>query len=293
MIKFSGPPTFMPNQFKHSERAEQAQRFRELHHGGRLLVLPNAWDAASARIFETAGFPAVATTSAGMAWTVGRPDGERISRATMLQLVTHVTRSVKVPVSADLEAGFADTPSDFIETVRGAIVAGAVGLNVEDGTVDPARPLHDLRRQTDFLRAGKRAARDAGIDVFLNARTDVFWRQVGDPATQLRLAIERCQAFVAAGADGVFLPSVSDPEAIRQLVKEIPAPLNVLAGAGTPGLKELEDLGVARVTFGSGPMRKMLAGLREFARNLGENGDFSPLTENAIPFDEVNRLFLH
>ncbi len=266
----------------------EAIRFRDLHTGGRLLVLPNAWDAASARIFEQAGFQALATTSAGVAFSLGYPDGERVSRAEMLEAVGRIARAVAIPVTADLEAGYGPTTNDAAETARGAIAAGAVGMNLEDSTADDQ--LVDVAAQVERIQAIKAVAEAEGIPFVLNARTDVFLLQIGDPAGRFEETVGRANAYRDTGADCLFVPGVADAETIGRLARAIRGPLNVLAVRGTPPTAELERLGVARVSLGSGPMRATLMLTMRVAQELAERGTFS-YTESALPSRDSNRLF--
>ena len=271
-------------------QAEKAARFRRLHEGP-ILILPNAWDVASARIFETAGFQAIGTTSAGIAAAHGYPDGERISREEMLDAVRRIASGVDLPVSADIEAGYGATPEEVAETVRGVIAAGAVGINLEDATYQPASPLREIPRQVERIRAAREAAERSDFPLFINARTDVYWLGVGEPSSRLDHALRRLQAYRAAGADCLFVPGVRNPEEIAALAREIDGPLNVIAGAGVPAIPELARLGVARLSVGSGPIRATLTYLQQIADELLGPGTYSALTEGRITYDELNKLF--
>lgn len=271
-----------------NQRAK-AQRFLELHTGGRLLVLPNAWDAGSARIFEQAGFHALGTTSAGVALSLGSPDGERVSRADMLEVVRRIASAVAIPVTADLEAGYGPTVNDAVETAKGAIAAGAVGMNFEDSTSDDR--LVDVAVNVERIRAVKKVAEAEGIAFVLNARTDVFLLQIGESAGRFDETVRRANAYRAAGADCLFVPGVTDAETIGRLVRAIKGPMNVLAGRGTPPTGELERLGVARVSIGGGPMRAALTLTLRIAQELAERGTYTSFTENALPLRDFNRLF--
>jgi 2-methylisocitrate lyase-like PEP mutase family enzyme len=271
-----------------NQRAK-AQRFLELHTGGRLLVLPNAWDAGSARIFEQAGFHALGTTSAGVALSLGYPDGERVSRADMLEVVRRIASAVAIPVTADLEAGYGPTVNDAVETAKGAIAAGAVGMNFEDSTSDDR--LVDVAVNVERIRAVKKVAEAEGIAFVLNARTDVFLLQIGESAGRFDETVRRANAYRAAGADCLFVPGVTDAETIGRLVRAIKGPMNVLAGRGTPPTGELERLGVARVSIGGGPMRAALTLTLRIAQELAERGTYTSFTENALPLRDFNRLF--
>jgi 2-methylisocitrate lyase-like PEP mutase family enzyme len=272
-------------------QAELARQFLALHDGRKTLVLPNAWDVASARIFEEAGFPAVGTSSAGVAFALGYPDGQKISRSEMLAVVHRIAEAVGIPVTADVEAGYGARPEDVAETAREVFSAGAVGMNLED-TVD-GRPdvLADLSLQKEKIRAVVETSARAGIPFVLNARTDVFLAGIGVPETRLARSIERLNAYRDAGAQCLFAPGVKDNETIAQLVRGVHGPLNILAVAGTPPVADLEKLGVARASVGSGPMRAALGLIARIARQLREEGVFSLMTDGAMTYADANRLF--
>jgi len=270
-------------------RRQKANAFRELHHTGKILLLPNVWDVASARVIEEAGLPAIATTSAGVAFSLGYPDGQKISREEMLARVARIARAVKVPVTADVEAGYGDRPEDAAETARGVIEAGAVGMNLEDGTDDPQHPLVALTLQLEKIHAVREAALESSVLLVLNARTDVYLAQVGAPELRYSETIKRVLAYRDAGADCVFVPGLRDPETIRQLVQDAKCPVNILAGPGFPSVQELEKLGVARVSLGSGPMRATLGLLQRMAQELKASGTYSAL-EGAPAHGDVNQM---
>ena len=269
---------------------KKAEAFRALHAGPAILVLPNAWDVASARVFEEAGFPAVATSSAGIAASLGYPDGERISRGEMTKAVARIAKALKVPLSADLEAGYGPTPKAVQLTVEAAIDAGAVGMNLEDATEDRIRPLYAPEVQAERIRTARSAADRLGVKFFINARTDVLLKQVGAEAARFDHVVRRSLAYKEAGADGLFVTGVSDPALIARLVKAVGLPLNVIASAATPPVAELQKLGVARLSLGSGPMRAALGLTRRIATELRSSGTYGALLEGAIPYAEVNQL---
>lgn len=266
-----------------------AELLRALHGGPLPLVLPNAWDAASARIFAHAGAKAIATTSAGIAAALGYPDGQHITPREMTAAVARIATVVDLPVTADLEAGYGDTPQEAAATARAALDAGAVGLNLEDTTDSSEGPLLDAERQAQKIRAVRSVGEETGVPLVINARTDVFLAQVGEPGSRVQLASTRAKVYRAAGADCIFVPGVSDPATIRQLLAAIDAPLNVLAVPGTPSVSELHRLGVARISLGSGPMRAALALTAKIAQELFEQGTYSGL-ENAIPYADLCQL---
>jgi len=271
-------------------RRQKANAFREMHRAGKTLVLANVWDVASARVMEEAGYQAIATSSAGVAFSLGYPDGQKISSEEMLARVARIARSVKVPVSADVEAGYGDHPEDAAETARGVIEAGAVGMNLEDGTDDAQHPLVDLTLQLEKIHAVREAALESSVLLVLNARTDVYLAQVGAPELRYGETVRRLLAYRDAGADCVFAPGLRDAETIAQLVRDVQCPVNILVGPGSPSVPELERLGVARVSLGSGPMRATLGLLRRMAEELKASGTYTAL-EGAPAHGDVNRIF--
>ncbi|NKQ23699.1 isocitrate lyase/PEP mutase family protein, partial [Streptomyces galbus] len=214
----------------HSPLRDRALAFRALHVPGRPLVLPTAWDPASARLVEDAGAPAVATTSAGLAWALGAADGDRLGREDALRAVAGVVAAVRVPVTADIESGDATDPAGVADTVRAVLAAGAVGVNIEDALHEGDAPLRPVAEQAERIAAARAAADEEGVPLFVNARIDTFLRGAGG----VDLTLERAAAFVAAGADGVFVPGAVDPETVKLLVEGVRAPLNIMAGPRAP-----------------------------------------------------------
>ena len=267
----------------------KAETFRSLHGGGRILVLANAWDVASARIVETAGAQAIATTSAGVANVLGYADGERIPRDLMMAAAARIVRAVDLPVTIDAEAGYGRRPEDAAETARRVIAAGAVGMNLEDGTGNPSDPLFEVEQQVARIRAVRQVA-GSDVPFVLNARIDVFLAAVGSPETRFQEAVRRANAYRDAGADCLFVPGVTDAEVIGELVRLIQGPLNVLAGPGTPPVAELERMGVARVTTGSAFMRACFAQARDVARDILSSGSWQSLLDKSISYAEMNEL---
>lgn len=265
-------------------QSEKAQRFRALHHGPEILLLANAWDCASARVVELAGYPAVATGSAGVAFSLGYPDGQRIPREEMLAAVHRIARTVDVPVSADLEGGYGDVAL----TTEGLIDAGAAGLNLED--IDNG--LIDLPQQVERIRTVRRIAESRGVPIVLNARTDLYLEKIGDEASRFGRALERLHAFIDAGADCLFVPGIADEPLIARFTEALNGfPLNILATKGTPPLPRLKELGVARVSVGSGLARAALAHARRIAIDMRTTGGFDSLLEQTIPYAEINAMF--
>lgn len=273
-----------------TDQRAQAERFRALHEAPPILILMNAWDAASARIAEAAGFPAVATSSAGIANALGYPDGEKLPLDAHLVMVRHVVRAVRVPVSVDFEAGYADMPAQAAENCRRLLDTGAIGINLEDGTSDPQR-LAEPSLHVAKIRAIREMAAAFGVPLVINARTDVYLNAVGEPQSRFEHAVRRANAYRDAGADCLFVPGVSDLPTIERLTKAIQGPLNVLAVAASPPIRELEKAGVARVSLGSGPMRATLSVLRRIADELNATGTYRAFTEGVMTYAEANQLF--
>ena len=244
----------------------RAALLRRLHAGPDLLVLPNAWDAVSARHFASKGFPAVATTSGGVARAIGHDDGEAAPPGEMFAAVARIVAAVDVPVTADLESGYGLEPAELVDRL---LDTGAVGLNLEDTDHRGPGPLVDLEQQADRLAAVKEAGQAAGVDLVLNARVDVHLRQVGPAEERMGHALRRAVRYRAAGADCIFPIGVDDEATIAGFVDGVDAPVNVLVRAGSPSLARLHEMGVARVTFGSGLQRVALSAASAHLDQLG------------------------
>ncbi len=272
------------------QQAAKAKRLRELHSGPRILVLPNAWDVVSARLIEEAGYPAIATTSAGVAAVLGYPDGESISRSEMLEMVARIARVVRVPVTADMEAGYGVTPAEMAETARALVDAGAVGMNLEDTLgEDPHRQV-ELPLQVEKICAIKETSSKVGVPLVINARTDIYLAAIGPEETRFERTVERLRAYREAGADCLFAPGIRDGETIEKLVKALGAPLNILISPGCPSIAELEKMGVARVSAGSAVMRAALGLVRRVAREMRDPRSYSSLLAEPVTYAEVNRV---
>ncbi|WP_420714009.1 isocitrate lyase/PEP mutase family protein [Streptomyces sp. NRRL WC-3742] len=261
---------------------QKARLLRELHRPGDPLVLANVWDAASARLVVAAGARAVATASASVSWSLGSPDGGGADRDQVLARTAQVVRSVALPVTADIESGYADTPAGVGETVTTLLATGAVGLNLEDAAYTP-------EQAAERIAAARAAADAAGVPAYVNGRTDVFLRGIGAPEGRLEETVRRLRAYVEAGADGVFVPGVSDPATIAALVEAVPVPLNVLAGPGFPSVAELAKLGVARISLGPGLAEVAYAAVRRAAEELYGEGTYTAL-EGGLTYPELNSL---
>ncbi|HEY1938172.1 MAG TPA: isocitrate lyase/phosphoenolpyruvate mutase family protein [Candidatus Angelobacter sp.] len=298
-------------------QSQKASRLLELHHGSSPLVLINVWDAASAAMIEHCGLPAVATSSAALANALGFPDGQYLPWPQMIENVARVCRAVQVPVTADIEAGFAPDLKGLEASIMQIIQAGAVGVNLEDAMPGHGEggPLYPLADQVARIQAARRIAQAQGIHLVINARTDAYWQGGVTPEEALRNTLERGKTYLQAGADCVFVPGLRDPGHIKALLEHLRGvdqhgvdqqaanpqgvhpqaihphtPINILAGLGVPTIPELAKLGVKRVSFGSGPHRAAMGLLRRIADEAKTSGTYKALTEGSVPYAEINGL---
>jgi 2-methylisocitrate lyase-like PEP mutase family enzyme len=268
----------------------KAEAFRAMHDRSRILVLPNAWDAMSARVIEEAGARAIATTSAGVAFSVGYPDGEAIPRDKMIAAIARIARVVTIPVTADIESGFANDTREVAETVRRIIDAGAVGINLEDQVHDRSPRLYDLDVAVERVRAARETADSAGVPIVINARTDVYLLGIGEPDTRFEHAIRRADAYRKAGADCLFLPAVVRRADIERIVPALDGPLNLLAFPGIPTIPELERLGVARLSAGTWLTLNAMSSLKRTVAELLSTGTYESMLTGDVTFADANRL---
>lgn len=270
-------------------QAEKAEDFRSLHLGGKILVLPNAWDAASARLFEESGFPAVATSSAGMMVSLGYPDGETIEKREFVAAVARIGRVLTVPLSVDVVAGFGETPDQVTATVREVVKAGAIGVNIED-FLHAAKKLFPVEKQIEKVKAVQRLGESLKIPIVINARTDAIRYAEGDEPARLKEAIRRATAYKDAGADCVYPMGLVDRESISTFIRSLSFPTNVMIRKGLPSIKELQRLGVARVSFGPDASYATMGLLKRISREVLEQGTYDNLLEGAISYDDLNSL---
>ena len=270
-----------------TEQIRRAEKLLAMHKGDDVLVLPNAWDVASARVLVDAGFDALATTSGGCAFSLGFCDGEHIGRDGMLEIVKRIAGAVDVPVSADVEAGYGPTPEDVALTIRGVIASGAVGANIED--TDKLNPgnLVPFDLAVSRIRAAREAADAAGVPVVINARVDGFHFGKGDAVFDD--VVKRANAYLEVGADCAFVPFISDGDLIGGVAAAINGPMNVLAGPDTPSVPELKSLGVRRVTVGSGFAKAALSLVQRGAEELRTSGTYE-FTRGVFSQPEIHRI---
>jgi len=266
-----------------------AEKLRALHGAG-VLVLPNAWDAGSAAVIALAGAQAIATTSGGIAWSLGRCDGQRLTRAEMIERVRQIVDAVTIPVTADVEGGYGIAPKDVALTVEAVIAAGAVGVNIEDSRA-PGGPLFDPAEQAARIEAARAASVSAGLpELFINARTDVFLYGIGVPEAQLDDVLARSFAYAKTGADGLFVPGLTGLQAIAELAEASPLPINVMAGPGAPTVTELAAAGVRRVSIGTALAQAAYTLTKRTATELFTTGSYAEL-EEALDFSTINNMF--
>ncbi|MGA9341822.1 MAG: isocitrate lyase/phosphoenolpyruvate mutase family protein [Rhodanobacteraceae bacterium] len=268
----------------------KAHAFRKLHDRSDVLILPNAWDAASARLLEAAGFPAIATTSGGVAWSLGYADGELAPFDELVAAATRITRAVGVPVTVDMESGYGELPEAVAESVRRMIDAGAVGINLED-SMRSRRGLRDLDDAAARLQAARNSAIGAGVPIVINARVDTYLIGFGSSEDE-RLAetIRRAQAYLAAGADCIYPIGLGEPATLEALIAELDVPINVAARPGMPGVAELARMGVARVSTATRLPAVAYSAADRAARQLLANGSFEGL-DPPLKHDDLQRLF--
>jgi 2-methylisocitrate lyase-like PEP mutase family enzyme len=274
-----------------AELQERGTRFRDLHRAGS-FVLANAWDAASAAVMELAGAPAIGTTSSGISWALGVPDGEHLSRRQAVQATATIADAVDVPVTADVEAGYGSSPQDVAATIEAVAAAGAVGANLEDRRWPGKNSLWPADQQAERIAAARAAADRTGLTFTLNARTDVFLAGIGEPGQREDAVLERAALYAEAGADCLFVPGLTDLTVIAAIASASPLPVNVLLAPGCgPGISELASAGVRRISTGHVIAAAALAAVQHAAQLLLE-GDDGPLRAG-IPHPQLQQLLAH
>ena len=258
-------------------------RFRQLHQHG-LLRLANAWDAGTARLIESLGAPAIATTSAGVAWANGYPDGDALPVARVLDAVAAIARVVRVPLTIDIEGGYSESPEAVGDLAARLAGMGVAGINLEDGSAAPSL----LCAKIEAIR--RACARD-GVDLFVNARTDVYLRRLGEAAERPALTLARAADYAAAGADGLFVPGLDDHAGVQQIVAGTALPLNLLVRSALPDARALETWGVRRLSAGSDLAESAYRRVATLAADFLRDGLSAPLSADAMPYPELNALF--
>jgi 2-methylisocitrate lyase-like PEP mutase family enzyme len=263
--------------------SEFATTFHRLHQGPEILILANAWDAGSARLAESLGARAIATTSAAVAWAHGYPDGDVLPVDLVAWTVASIARAIRIPLTADIEGGYSDDPKAVGEAVARVVDAGAVGINLEDGSSPP-----DLLAAK--IAAAKAAASRRGVDLFVNARADVYLRGLKPAGERVDETLARARRYKEAGASGLFVPGVTDPAEIQQIASGAGLPLNVLARPGLPPAAELAPLGVRRLSAGSGIAQAVWGRTAALTRAFLADGRSEAMAEGAMVYPEINAL---
>lgn len=280
----------MQNNGEYLGQSNLANKFHQLHHTGKTLVLPNAWDCVSARLFQESGFEAIATTSSGISWACGYKDGEHIPPGLMIDAVRRIVSVVTVPVTADIEGGyFRGNKEGFRNFIEAVIDTGVVGVNLEDGN-SRTRKLNDLKDQVAEIEAIKAIARNKGINLFVNARTDAMDTPDHMDA-RISLCIERAKAFEDAGADGIFIPFIREMKTVEVLKRAIKLPLNILIDPAL-NVAELKALKVERITLGGKPILATLHLLKRLSRQLRESDEWKSLFTDDPTYGDVNEWFV-
>lgn len=264
------------------------ETFAALHRRGDPLLLANAWDAASAAVIQAAGAPAIATTSSGVAWALGVPDGGILGPQALGAALGRIVAAVDVPVTADIEDGYGPAPADVAVTVRAALDAGVVGINLED-RAGGQRVLFSPTEQAARITAARAEAEGAGQRLWINARTDVYLAGIGEPGQRLALTMRLAQVYADAGADSLFVPGVIDPEILSALVNGA-LPLNAMVGPGAPPVAELAAVGVARISLGSAIAQAAYGVADRAARELFTAGTYGAAA-GALPWPTLNGMF--
>jgi 2-methylisocitrate lyase-like PEP mutase family enzyme len=266
------------------DQKSKAEAFTALHHTGDILILPNAWDAASAAVMADAGAKAVATSSAAVAWSHGYPDGDTLPLPLLMATISAVTRVCAVPVTADIEGGYTDDLGQLADLIKAVIGAGAVGINLEDGSRDPA--LHAAK-----IAAARKAAETAGVNLFINARTDVYLKGLAEGHAAYVETTARAERYREAGASGVFVPGPSDADLIGRLADEIKLPLNIMLLPSLAKASQLQALGVRRVSSATAPFRQPYANVANATAAFLADGDPAVFAADAVRLGNLNKRF--
>ncbi len=278
-----------------SIQKEKAKLFLKFHQDKEILVLLNSWDIGSSKLIEACGYKAIATTSMGIAASLGYPDCQVITLSEMIEAITKIVNAVQVPVTVDIEAGYGNNLNEIIESLKKIIATGIVGINIED-SINLSPKLIDVTEFCERISAIRALSDSLGFHLVINARTDSFYTSSGSPRENLSESIKRGNKYREAGADCIFVQPVWEKETIRTLVKEINAPINILsnptnpaigAGSSLPSVHELQDLGVARLSLGSSLMKATLALIKKVADELSENGTYNILIDTLTPLPEA------
>ena len=273
----------------------KAELFLKYHQDKEILVLLNSWDIGSSKLIEACGYKAIATTSMGIAASLGRPDCQVIQLSELIETVTGIVNAVHVPVTVDFEAGYGNTLDEILDSVTKIVATGIVGINIED-SIDLSPVLIDEKEFCERISAIRALSDSLGFHLVINARTDSFYTSSASQREKLSESIKRGNKYKEAGADCIFVQPVWDKETISTLVREIHAPINILANPGNaggipPSVRELQDLGIARLSLGSGLMKATLALMKKVADELSEKGTYNVLLDTLTPLPDAAKAY--
>ncbi len=270
---------------------ELAKQFQKMHHDEQMLILPNAWNGGSAKVYQRQGFKALGTTSAGIAFSMGCSDGEEIAFDDLLRVTKEIINVVDLPLSVDMERGYGKSVEEIKNSVRKIIEAGAVGINIEDGILGHNSHLETLNRQVEIIKAIAEIKKETGIPFVINSRIDVFWLKIGDENERLKMTFSRAKAYTEAGADCVFVPGAFEKKEVQQLIDGINAPLNIVANPKFYDIVQLSTMGLKRLSIGSGAVRMVFNTLIDSAKELAEEKSIESLFHHQFSYDKANEFF--
>lgn len=270
------------------KQKDRADLFQKMHRNEELFILPNIWDAGGARIFEEKGFEAVATTSAGIAFANGLSDGEKLPLSILLETVRRISNKIDIPLSVDFERGYGESDKEIYENTKQLLLAGAVGLNIEDGL--PNKGISSIQTMKRKLECMNRLKKELGINFLINGRTDIYWNKIGDQKRRLSVTIERANSYLSSGADCVFVPGDFSFNELKTLTKEVNGPLNVLLSQKFKNINSLNAVGVKRVSLGSTLSRYNINNLFNESENI-KNKDFESLLTETLSYDFLNQFY--
>lgn len=276
---------------KKQDQKELVELFRGMHFDEKMLVLPNCWNGGSAKIFEKLGFKAIATSSAGIAFSKGLSDCEHIEINELLNVVKEIIKVINIPLSVDMERGYSDCVQKIKHNVKKIIEAGAVGINIEDGHYENEKHIDDLDKQIEKISAIAELREEMEIPFLINARCCIYWLQLGTEEERFEIAVERGKEYSAVGADCIFLPGLIDKKTVERLVKEIGTPINIIANPSFYDIDELNKIGVKRYSIGSGPARVVMNEIINIGKDLIEDKSIERILKNPLTYDMANEFF--
>jgi len=274
-----------------NKQRKMADSFRKLHNNEDMLILPNCWNGGSAKVFEKIGFAALGTTSAGIAYSKGLPDGENITIDDLERVTKEIVKVINIPLSVDIERGYSESVKELKENVKKIIEAGAVGINIEDGHYTNSPYVDSLEKQLVKIRAIVELREEIDIPFFINARSCVYWLKIGSEKERFEMAVERGNAYADEGADCIFLPGAIDESTVKKLAEEIKAPINIIANPEFCDIDKLNEMGVKRLSIGSGAVRSVINNLINIGEDLKNKKNIEKMLNNDFTYDKADKFF--